>query len=698
MITNQNDREFNAGARMIHPGQTCGLRWLLTAGCLLLATAGTALATDAMRTAIVVNSQSVDSLTIANHYAQLRSIPDSSIIPLSEIPGNQSCDVEAFRQHILQPLVNELDRRKLSAQIDFIAYSADFPTAINVKSDLEKLPERQQMFTPVGSINGLTYLYQFVLNQTPHYVVPRSNYYARPSRKLLLENPFIGSDHPVLAEAKSDAQTGDLENAITKAKSLLKKHPQQWPLLFHIAAWLAEAGRHDEAVNAIEVLAKAREAYREELDQFRALDALATHERYLKLVEQIPVAAPANLGALPFSARQAYGVNGLPVTELTQGLRYLPAVVLAVTHERGTTLREAIEILKRAAAADGTGTGAEFFFSDHSDVRSKTRMPLVPVAAEALRGLGHKVVIEKNRLPQGQQRLMGAMLGSANYDWAAAGNTVLPGAILENLTSTSGVLHRSDSQTSMIELLRGGAAGTSGTVTEPYALQFKFPTPLLYAYYAHGCSLAEAFYLSVESPYQLLIVGDPLCRPYGDEFTEAVTLEFLGEDDETLQIAVKPWRGAAARARIQQLELYLDGRLVQTIPVADKLQLKKANLSPGKHQLTVAAVSRHPLRLKTLQSLRFDGPNTASPPSLEARFDGNGPDAGVITATLTGEGASQLAIRHLGRQLATSDSSQATFELPVTQTGYGPVRLIPEALIGENWVSGEPVTVDIPLP
>ena len=60
------------------------------------------------------------------------------------------------------------------------------------------------------------------------------------------------------------------------------------------------------------------------------------------------------------------------------------------------------------------------------------------------------------------------------------------------------------------EFLRHGAAGSSGTVTEPYAIQAKFPTPFIQTVYAHGYTLGEAFYQSVSGPYQLLIVGDAL--------------------------------------------------------------------------------------------------------------------------------------------------------------------------------------------
>ena len=39
---------------------------------------------------------------------------------------------------------------------------------------------------------------------------------------------------------------------------------------------------------------------------------------------------------------------------------------------------------------------------------------------------------------------------------------------------------------------------------------------MIHVHYARGCSLAEAFYQSVCGPYQLLIVGDPLCRPWAN--------------------------------------------------------------------------------------------------------------------------------------------------------------------------------------
>lgn len=652
-------------------------------------------ATDSMRTALVVNGNSIDSLTVANHYAELRSIPDLSIVVLNDVAPKMMMSVKPFRNQVLQPLVSELDARGLGIQTDTIAYSAGFPTAINITEDLEELPDRHKIFTPFGSLNGLTMLYQFVLSENPEYVSPLSNYYARRDPAKMLDNPFLGSDRAVFDEAVKDAEAKNYDAAIEKIKPLVERHVLQWPLVFRLAGWMNQAGRRDESLAMIKRLVDSGTAYRKLFDDDKAFDSLRSNGDYQRLVETIAGEIPNRFPAIPFSARETYGINGIPLGDPQQGVRFLLSTALAVTSGRGSTLREAIDNLKRSAAADGTGKPAEFFFSDSNDVRSKTRMPLVPIAASHLKEMGHEVIIEKGRLPLNRKRLMGAMLGSANYDWTATQSESLPGAILENLTSTSGVLYKSSGQTSMIELIRAGAAGTSGTVTEPYALQFKFPTPLIFPYYASGCTLAESFYLSVESPYQLLIVGDPLCKPYGDQHNEAFSLQ-VDETEDSFRVKIQFWRGAAAMANISELELFMNGKLVNVIPPASQLNIKKEALPDGNHELSIAAISRHPLRMRSLQSIDLVG-GKATPPGLTATLSGDGETA-IVKATVVASVGKRVAVRHLGRRIAEADGPSATLPIPVTQTGYGPLRLIPEALVGETWVRGTPIVLDVEMP
>lgn len=663
-------------------------------------------ATDPMRTAVVVNARSFDSLTIANHYASLRGIPDRCLIAMEGVPTEMSCSIEEMKASILNPLLAELDSRGLANQVDVVAYSAGFPTAIQLDSDFAKVAPRHHLFTPVGSINGLTSLYQWLNNDQVNYIAPRTNFYSRVDRQEWLQNPFLNKDRDALNEAAASAEKEDFGAAIASLKLLIKQHPAQWPLLFRLAGYQAKANQTDASLETISQLLRKGAAYRTLFDGDKAFDSLRNHPIFIKLQSAMSPIFPNRMPPAAFSARVAWGQNGLPLGD-THGPRYLLSTVLAVTNGRGTTLDEGIEILSRAAQADATGEPATFYFSNSSDVRSTTRMPLVPAAAVALREMGHTVLIDPQRLPQGQLKLMGAMLGTANYDWPLAANRLLPGSIADNLTSTSGVLHQEDSQTSMVELLRGGAAGTSGTVTEPYALQFKFPTPLLYAYYAAGTTLAEAFYLSVESPYQLLIMGDPLCRPYGDEHNEHFTLEAV-ERDSGVELKLNfPSGFSVASKRLANLEVYVDGKLSLVTQPVQTIQIDQGSLRPGWHQIAVVGVSRHRLQMKTWQIAEVRVGGEEACPRIDARVrrqsQAEADEAGfehaqhVLEIELVAPGADRVAVEHLGRRIIDTTDIARLSTVPIDVVGKGPVRLTPLALRDAVWIPGKPVIIDVQM-
>ena len=159
---------------------------------------------------LVVNPQSPASLTIANHYAQLRQIPPTNLLFLPWNPKFETTDVDTFRRQILIPILKTIDGRNLSDQIDYIVYSSDFPWGIALDSDLRRFSEEMQReaaakqassadksgakpgekqppataqlpqcLTPVGSLNGLTYLWQPVAAGRPDYLSMQSNWYMR---------------------------------------------------------------------------------------------------------------------------------------------------------------------------------------------------------------------------------------------------------------------------------------------------------------------------------------------------------------------------------------------------------------------------------------------------------------------------------------------------------------------------------------
>ena len=191
-------------------------------------------------------------------------------------------------------------------------------------------------------------------------------------------------------------------------------------------------------------------------------------------------------------------------------------MVLGVTSGRGNTLDEVLAYLRRSAAADNTHPPGTIYYVQNGDVRSKVRQAGFPDAVRQLKALGVAAQILEGTVPQNKPDVQGAMLGVADFHWKESGSKILPGAICEHFTSFGGVMSSGGSQTPLSEWLRYGAAATCGTVTEPYSIAQKFPAPALQVHYARGCTAAEAFYQSVTCPYQLLIVGDPLCRPWAN--------------------------------------------------------------------------------------------------------------------------------------------------------------------------------------
>jgi len=75
-------------------------------------------------------------------------------------------------------VLKAIEERGLTDQIDYVLYSSDFPYDIGVSDDVAKRP-MPQILTPEAAINGLTYLYQFVLAKDIRYLDMNCNRYAR---------------------------------------------------------------------------------------------------------------------------------------------------------------------------------------------------------------------------------------------------------------------------------------------------------------------------------------------------------------------------------------------------------------------------------------------------------------------------------------------------------------------------------------
>lgn len=129
---------------------------------------------------LLVNSNSLNSKTIANHYIALRNVPATNVVYVDWRGGLEGCQGVYFAGQILQPAIDAIGERGLSAQIDYVVYSCDFPWKVSLQS---LFPEAKfdALTHPWASTTSATYLWQYVRDKNPAMMLPVVNWYVSPS-------------------------------------------------------------------------------------------------------------------------------------------------------------------------------------------------------------------------------------------------------------------------------------------------------------------------------------------------------------------------------------------------------------------------------------------------------------------------------------------------------------------------------------
>ncbi len=595
---------------------------------------------------LVVNDDSWASKAVANEYIRLRQVPPQNVLYLTCLRDFQVLEVDLFRRDVLKKVLDTIEQRRLTSQIDYVVYSCDLPTEIDQRAEtapdrLGTLPRSLlPAITPGASITGLTFLQELVMARDVRYVHLGANPYFRP----------FGERGGRVATSPAAA--------------------------FHSQVRLGQEGS----------------------------------------------AAASQAGA---------GAS-----------RYFLSTMLSVTSGRGLSVRGAIHHLQRSVAADGTRPPGTVYFMRNGDIRSKVRDALFPSAVEALATLGVAARIEDGVLPARRRDVAGVTTGSAAFDWRLSESEILPGALCDNFTSWGGVmgdpavavLRETGQQTPLTEFLRNGAAGACGTVAEPKAVAQKFPSPFLQVFYASGCSLAEAFYQSVSGPYQLLIVGDPLCQPWAR--IPRVSAECQAEDGSAVsagakvrgKLTIRPAatfpprpaassQSAAARAgaslpgpagasdEIARYELFVDGVRTAVCPAGGSLVLDTAGIEEGHHELRVVAVAKDEPQTqgRTVFPIVVSrgGPALEVTPPKEPGVNWDQPLA--LHAKLPG--ARQVGFYHNARLVGVFGGGEGEANIDLRAIGQGRVRIQPVGLLpgqdgNQRRILGAPIELEVrpPIP
>lgn len=528
---------------------------------------------------LVVNSADPDSMAIANFFIDLRKVPVGSVFYVNWADPPFDAPVELFRDRVLRPTLEEIKKRRLTQQIDYIVYSSGFPYAINFTTDLGERVMSDNRSPAVGSITGLTYLYRFTMNKDVRYLRKNSNAYAR--------NVVEGSDG-------------------------------------------TSAG---------------------------------------------------------FRARYGIDLLGERVESGNKGQHYYLSMMLGHTGGKANnTLPEITRYLMNGVRGDGTNPKGTIYFVSNSDIRSTVRDSHFPSVVNELKELGVNAETSKGErnqrdvLPVGKKDVMGVTIGHANFAWGLSESVFLPGAIAENFTSYGGRM-AGTGQTLLSNFLKFGAVASSGTVCEPLAHHYKFPHPRLHVHYARGCSVAESFYQSVLSPYQLLIVGDPLCQPWATPPT--VKLRGLNtRKTQSGEIEFEVDANSETGKQIRNLEIFVDGQLVKRLLPNKPVRLDTSQLANGYHELRVVAIEDTAIETQGRFITGFVCVNEAADSPGNIRLSAKlHPDDGVMRlgrpsyVRVRSQGASEIRL-YRGRDVVGRLVGEAgRIMIDAAKVGGGPVWL-----------------------
>ncbi|MCB1069044.1 MAG: TIGR03790 family protein [Kiritimatiellae bacterium] len=281
----------------------------------------------------------------------------------------------------------------------------------------------------------------------------------------------------------------------------------------------------------------------------------------------------------------------------------LPSMMLGFAGSRGQTFEQALSTLTNSRRGDALSPpGWIYFIERKGDPRSDCRAWQFPGAQEELKSLGVAARITED-YPKQNSSVIGLMTGQAYLPPAALERAFLPGAYAEHLTSFGADFINPD-QTKATAWLNHGAAGSAGTVIEPFANWAKFPHARLFAHYASGCTLLESLYQAIRCPLQILLIGDPLAAPW--KRPPLLTLLSLNETDEGTPLSGQATFMASALGDSPVTYLFLmDGRPIAHPGNKSELRIDTRQLFDGYHELRAIAYIDGPVRQQASETLGF---------------------------------------------------------------------------------------------
>jgi uncharacterized protein (TIGR03790 family) len=367
---------------------------------------------------------------------------------------------------------------------------------------------------------------------------------------------------------------------------------------------------------------------------------------------------------------------------------YWPISFVGFTGVNGNTPDEVFALLDRSKAADGQRPDGVIYMPFHDDIRYYTRESQIAQVTPLWDERGIRYLRTAPAVGDaGRPDIAGQFVGMAQADAGVSGNTYLPGTWADHLTSNGGNLNTLiNGQSSAAAWLRAGAYGASGTASEPYAIADKFPHAHIHTHLRAGATMAEAYWQAVQTPYEIMMLGDPLVQAWAH--VPQVTISSPAEDATLSGVAAINTSASTASPDGLETpyELAMDGRIVRIGATNETVgatwtgsgfTLDTTTLADGWHELRVLACNSNAVHTLGEERRAVIVSNTGQSVSL------TGPSAievgsnGTFTVSLTGiANATNVTLQANGRTFATLPPGGGSTNLASALFGFkGTTRL-----------------------
>lgn len=404
----------------------------------------------------------------------------------------------------------------------------------------------------------------------------------------------------------------------------------------------------------------------------------------------------AGASSIAFNAQTQY-LSGNPVS--SGGRRSFIAAHIGYTGTRGNTLGEVLETITRGVASDFTNPTAEMQMARTSDVnRSGPRDGGYAATVNLINSEGGNASTFNANLPRNGDAVAGAMTGLANPDIDGGDFTIVPGAYADHLTSFAGAFNIDD-QTKMSRWIAKGATLTSGAVEEPCNYPSKFPSSRVFLHATRGLTLGESYYRAAGAvPFQIMLMGDPLARPFG--IAPVVSLPDLPSGPISSRLAFTPLATTARPgAGIERVDVFVDGIARGSYAPGERVELSTSFYGDGFRELRVVAIDDTDQEIPgewvgLIELTTRGGSASLSVDSASGAL--NDTFAFTLDAPTRANAVVEARLLHHGRVVATSDTVPATLSLHGQILGAGPAPVVAEMLYSDgSSARSAPVVLDI---